>query len=158
MLIKRPITYENVHDAIETYIKESQNIVAETTASWREINDKQWSWDGSLYSITDRLIADVGKYCDHYQSDLLLTINAIMDELKKKDIDQQIFIFGIRKNGVDGVSYTASRVAENPDILDHDYYRKIYAVYIEKCTDEILQCPMIRLQLKDISDFYIIEI
>lgn len=152
MYLKRPITDKNVSDAISEYVKNSSNIVCDIEAYDRSTEDKKWFWVNPLCDITDILIRETGIHCKKHNSDVLITHNTMMKELKKTEISQNVFLFGIRDNGVDHLSYIADRIAHDPEILSKDYYHKIYAVYIKIGTDDILNCKNIHVQLKDISD------
>lgn len=146
MFSNQKITIEN----IKQYINNCDNIIANAIAS-RQHNEKGYYWDANLYSITDKLIADVGRYCESYGSDLLITLNSLKQALTNENIETRFFVFGIRRHGVDGIAYLESRINENPQILNHDYYRAIYAVQITSQTNEFTKEPELNIELKNIT-------
>lgn len=101
------------------------------TATWNASSQK---WDANLSSILTKLIQDTGRFTESYASDLFITWDTIEHLLdthpELMDEKHRFQIFGIRKCGVDGNSYVASRLADEHTriAVTNDYYRRIYAV------------------------------
>ena len=113
----------------------------------------------NVSSIATKLIQNVGRYCDNYASDFLITWKSIEECLNAKynGETRDVFAFGIRQLGVDGNDYIVNRLREwDKGFYPYDmaslYYRKILAVEIHKgpyslFPDEI----MTTVTLKDIT-------
>lgn len=150
MFSNQKITIEN----IKQYINNCDNIIANAIAS-RQHNEKGYYWDANLYSITDKLIAAVGRYCEMHGSDMLITLNSLNEALETDNIQTRFFVFGIRRHGVDGINYLQSRINDNPRILTNDYYRAIYAIQLNSGSNEFTKEPELTIELKDISSISI---
>lgn len=145
---------EITENHIKNYIDTCENVIAKDIARKNPYGDNK-SWDVNMHSITDKLIADVGRYCEMHGSDMLITLNSLNKALETDDIQTRFFVFGIRRHGVDGISYLQSRINDNPQILTNDYYRAIYAIQLNSGSNEFTKEPELTIELKDISSISI---
>lgn len=110
----------------------------------------------NLGTIIDRLIHDVGRYCETHCNDFLITWERVKEALANTTQGVDYIAFGIRQLGVDSNDFIYSRVANHP----HEpgwaslYYRKIYALRIwrklqTQYPDDVME---ITVTLKDITD------
>lgn len=86
----------------------------------------------NLSSMETFLIQQVGRFCDSYASDFLISWNTIRKILENPcPIQKTHYDFiGIREQGVDHLAYVISRcTSSSPEYLKA-YYRKLYAVRI----------------------------
>ena len=120
----------------------------------------------NLSSIFTYLLQITARFTERYADDVLYSIESIRHLCEtvyplEHDIDE-IFVFGIRENGVDGNLFTIQRCIETM-VPYHNYmhvkntYRRILAVRIHVTkTDEdgnqIYGDPHITCELKDITD------
>ena len=84
----------------------------------------------NISGILTRLIQNVGRFCEHYASDLLYDLAQVDAFLQPYDItsdNRWVLVFGIRENGVDGALFTSSRIKSE----GKDRYRKILALDIQ---------------------------
>ena len=113
----------------------------------------------NLSSISTRLIQECGRHCERFASDFLIDWNTVIEYCNEADdyMDyDQIVHFGIRRDGVDGQSFIINRISNsytgriNYSTIS-DYYRKIYAVRIQRKKDEYdNMCTFVTL--KDIQN------
>ena len=129
---------------IEKILNNDKNIVAEQILQISDLNHP------SIYSISDKIIADVGRFCERYQSDFLITWNSLMERIKTNE--SGICLFGIREDGVDGTSYVFLRMRDHKNDYSFraHYYRRIYAVEFKKIENEYHEILM-RIRLKNIG-------
>ena len=84
-------------------------------------------------SIASFLIKEAGRLCDHYASDLLYNLKEVDEALHKTETNfHKRIAFGFRKSGVDGNSFTLSKLSQ-PNIygsLDKEY-RVLYVLDID---------------------------
>ena len=90
-------------------------------------------------SIATFLIQNVGRFCERYASDFLITWNSLteyIDEPLTTNDDCKFFTFAIRKHGVDGNEFLMARINEWYNRYElyrvQKFYRHIYVVKIEK--------------------------
>ena len=107
-----------------------------------------------IQPLTDKIIQATGHYCESHSSDIIPQINELLKELQTGEINIWHFIFAIKKDGVDNLKQFQKRTNGIPDLLMHNYYRKIYAVNITKVSHE----DMINIELKDMTDIIPIDI
>ena len=125
-------------------IKNNKNVIAEFKLRCSEIKDSDTIY---CYDITNKLIEFVGRFCESYQSDMLVTWNSIINKIKT-DSDG-IYCFGIRRNGVDGNSFLFQRFRDGHPSAMTEFYRKILAVEFHK-TKEYNE-DVVNIQLKDVT-------
>lgn len=130
--------------------------------------------DINMSGILTHLIQQTGRFTEYYASDLFISWNSVLrtlDECVKKrprtadetnetntDDIQEInyIIFGIRKCGVDGNTFTFHRLMEtgNNPIYDYVYpehvYRKIFGLKLTVTWE--LAKPMVTAELKDLTN------
>lgn len=139
------------YDNITSYVRNCENIISDCKAQHNP-NIKEPYWHLShKYSISDKLIEIVGRYCEINQSDFLITYQSFLNELNEKIINQHFFIFGVRRMGVDGINNLEFNINENPTILSNDYYRAIYAIQITETNNEFTGENELKIELKNIS-------
>jgi hypothetical protein len=136
MRLNELTTYEELCQ----YVKENNDILSYTEFTHSQNNpaDELYWNSGCLYGITDPIIVNVGRFCERYQSDALVTINSLQQALKQKNPEETVFIFAIRELGVDGSGYLLDRIKNNDKIISSGYYRKILAVQLETKENSIL--------------------
>lgn len=100
-------------------------IIAKSQGYW---SDDAGRFDVNYSSILTHLIQSAGRWCENYASDLFIDWCEITSCLKDPDFLGGTYLFGFRKNGVDGESYIISN-AENGKNLS-DYYREILRLEI----------------------------
>lgn len=111
------------------------------------------------HDITDTLIENTGRFCERHQSDLLIDINRIKEDVKEAFAEKSdatlAWLIGIRRDGVDGNSFVCARLREtgrngyaNPAV----YYRRLYLVLAyQEAYQEEDDLNEICLELHDIS-------
>ncbi len=144
-------------------IKDKQPIMSET-GTYRAMTGKKPSWSINLSSISTKLIQEVGRFCERYASDFLIswkTIENLLNTPPKDLLPHERFgvqLFAIRQDGVDGNSYFICRAKDDQYARKlPDYYRKTYAVTwkISNHTDPELaeqQEPILHICLYDLSN------
>ncbi len=107
----------------------------------------------SLDSIYQVLIAATGRFVESHAADLLVSLPHIENHIRDLTTTHDTIYFGLRRNGVDHKAYIELR-AFNDGIVPHDYYRRIYAVVINKTedTDGCGDYINITISLFEISD------
>lgn len=101
----------------------------------------------NLSGILTQLIQSVGRFCEHYASDLLYDLAQVDAFLQPYDItsdNRWVLVFGIHENGVDGAIFTSSRIKSE----GKNKYRKILALDIQ---DRLVPCER-RFTLVDITN------
>lgn len=105
-------------------------------------------YDINLSSIATILIQNVGRFCERYASDFLITWNSVNRILESDEQNfDELILFGIRENGVDHDAYILSNLEQYknlPGYFDH-YYRKIFALRLQASSG------MMTATLKDIK-------
>ena len=137
-------TYKTIRNAFEN----GENICIETGPLG----------DTNLSAIYTKLIQDVGRFAEHYASDMLYSIHYI-DTLCNsiypiEECIDEIYVFGIRKSGVDGNGFLMSRLTEgitpyNPYLKTEQVYRKVLAVRV--LIRQVDGQPKVHCQLKNIT-------
>lgn len=105
---------------------------------------------GSIYQV---LIAATGRFVESNAADLLISIPHIENHIHDLTTTHDTVYFGLRRNGVDHKAYIELR-AFNDGIVLRDYYRRIYAVVIDKTeeTDGFGYYINVTISLFEISD------
>lgn len=86
----------------------------------------------NLSDLYTFLIQEVGRFCEHYASDFLITYDSLTRVIENPNPNMKTTyrFIGIRQSGVDDIAYVLSRFTQdNPNVLTH-YYRKLYALRI----------------------------
>lgn len=111
--------------------------------------DGYWStyenhWDINYSSILTRLIQSAGRFCKNYASDLFIDWINIEKRLTEKNLYTDgvyEYLFGMRKQGVDHMSYILSN-ANNGKYLS-DYYSEMFKLTVKvvntKITMELIE-------------------
>lgn len=107
--------------------------------------------DINMGDIIDILMQNVGRFCEKNLEDFILTWK-YLEKMAKQKVNkntEDIICFAIRKLGVDSNSFLISRLENNCDGkgLAEIYYRKIFAVIINRQIDNSIIC-----ELHDITD------
>lgn len=100
----------------------------------------------NLSEIESILVANAGRYCEHYASDIICDVKELHDCIKDDDKTNEILAIGLRENGTDENTYLTCRLNQcntETDIcnLICNYYRKIFLIKIIKAKD-IVRCIM----------------
>lgn len=120
--------------------------------------------NANITSILTFLIRECGRFTERFASDALYTMDHLRDIARKKcDFDEpfdEIFIFGIRQDGVDGENYIMKNLADSRRSLnDYVYashtYRKIYAVRARVFREKGLYSPRCEFSLRDLSHSFL---
>lgn len=112
----------------------------------------------NLSQIATRLIQECGSKCERFASDFLVTWEAVLEDIehlrKTREEDSILYIFGIRKDGVDGSCFTLCRLYKH-DSLDlsvrDDYYRGIFGLCVECIPEDDIFSYVLRVTFKDIQ-------
>lgn len=72
-------------------------------------------------SIQTRLIREA-VVCQHWASDIIITINSIQSVLDEGNFTEKEFLIGFRELGVDGTSYVNARL-ESPEMYGNPYFK-----------------------------------
>ena len=131
-----------ITNAVDNALKQKHNILAEDSAS----SSVGYCMSMNASSIQTKLIQLVGRFCESYASDLLITLSDLQpfisqDKLPPFDAEKPhrwIIGVGIRELGVDGNNFILSRLKEtqlpgHEYVFPHHQYRKVLALEI---TDE----------------------
>lgn len=99
------------------------------------------NWDINCSSILTALIQSAGRYCHNYASDLFIDWSAIAKRLENSD-DRYTdgvyeYLFGVRKSGVDGITFILSQANNNSDGYFSEYYSEIFKLTVTVDTDDI---------------------
>lgn len=119
----------------------------------------------NVSDIATILIQNVGRFCESYASDFLITWETVqslinnkqlaVQDLTDKESTQDIIIFAIRKRGVDGNGYLINNLenyADTPGRIT-EYYRKILALEIKRYKNQIdPRTISVACTLKDITN------
>ncbi len=102
-----------------------------------------------LYDITNFMIGQVGRFCESYATDFLISWDSFIKHVKEDE--EGIHYFGIRESGVDGDTYTFN-TCKNGEVGRR--YRKLYAVEFHRFhsgigTDDI----MIYYRIHDLGNY-----
>lgn len=92
-------------------------------------------------SIQTRLIREA-VVCQHWASDIIITINSIQSVLDEGNFTEKEFLIGFRELGVDGTSYVNARF-ESPEMYGNPYFK------IFKLTATCDECDWVTLELSE---------
>lgn len=109
-----------------------KNVICRETGSWDAYNGE---FNINYSSILTRLIQSAGRFCIHHASDLFIDWKNLDDQLHERDFVGGKYLFGMRKDGVDGESYII-RNAENGRSL-YNYYMEMFMLEITVDDDQI---------------------
>lgn len=142
----------NLDSLIEDSYDKSNNIIVTCKGEIGNLN---------TYAISDEIIKQTGRFCEHYQSDCIITINS-MNKLCSEPVTKDttnIICFGIRTNGVDDNDFIQSRIESKYQALNRYltnewaelYYHRILAVKITRKPDKSITCELkqIKIQVTD---------
>ena len=113
----------------------------------RMIEARGRDFDINYSSILTKLIQECGRLCESYASDLFITWNGIVQNLKEKTMGTSVYLFGIREMGVDHNEFILGRYNNNGCYAKHEY-RKIYRLNI------IVESDLIKMELYEIDRPY----
>ena len=112
---------------IEKAFNKNEHIIATASGVLGHIN---------LSEIATILIQNVGRFCEQYASDFLITWNTVEQLVSeyKPDETSEIICFAIRRQGVDHNTFLLNRLEEHQHIAGwvDTYYRQILALEIKK--------------------------
>lgn len=121
-------------EALETAFEKSEIIYEERGSRITELN---------LSSIATKLIQETGRYCERYASDFLINWDNVKNTIEEyhdlSETASKIIYFGIRRDGVDHDAFILSQLTNHIHTaysIIGNYYRKIYAVKIERVLDD----------------------
>lgn len=143
---------DSIHPIIETAYKNQTDIIFTEVGCWSQNEEK---YNINYSNIATILIQNVGRFCENYASDFLITWKRVEKSIYLHEKNREIIIFGIRKSGVDHDTYLISNVNTYKHHAGYieNYYRKILALEIRKTDPENRDgCgDCIRMELKDIT-------
>lgn len=86
----------------------------------------------NISDITTFLIQNVGRYCDRYASDLLISHELLINTINNLNPDRktEYLWLGLRESGVDGIAYIISNMKEHSPEYVSEYYRKVFCIKI----------------------------
>ena len=113
----------------------------------------------NMSGISTRLIQDVGRFCERYASDFIISWDAVREQLEPRHITEPyhaVELFAIRRSGVDHNSFFMSRLRNDSQggffCCEH-VYRKVLALGIELLPAEYPdRFPRAACILKDLTD------
>lgn len=110
------------------------NPVASQTVSLKELKSDRLY----LYSISDKLITDVGRFCECHNTDFMVSWDTMINDMKSDENDEGVYYFGIRDFGVDHNAYIFINIREHKYDVGYiaHYYRKLYAVRFKKNSED----------------------
>lgn len=103
----------------------------------------------NLSEIETILIQNAGQLCKRYASDVIYNIKALEECVKNsKDVDDSLFVFAIRENGVDDCGFLTLCLEQCEDVrrVCNCFYKKILAIKVTKENNGNVVC-----QLKEIT-------
>ena len=86
----------------------------------------------NISDITTFLIQNVGRYCDRYASDMLISHESLINIINNLNPDRktEYLWLGLRESGVDGIAYIISNMKEHSPEYISEYYRKVFCIKI----------------------------
>ena len=86
----------------------------------------------NISDITTFLIQNVGRYCDRYASDLLITHESLINTINNLNPDRktEYLWLGLRESGVDGIAYIIANIKDHSPEYIAEYYRKVFCIRI----------------------------
>ena len=116
------------HDIFDRAVRDRKDKIIKS-ANWTPVD---MPVNISTEAICDHLIHSAGRFCKRYASDLIISWNSFIEDLKKIEEDDYIYVFAIREDGVDGNMFFPARICQYKDY----YYRDIYFLKMKKHFDE----------------------
>ena len=86
--------------------------------------------DVNISDIMTHIVHDVGRFCEHYASDVFINHDSLMKKLDNLPENNQTEYtwFGIRESGVDDISYILCNMNNQSPEYISQYYRRLYCV------------------------------
>lgn len=86
----------------------------------------------NISDITTFLIQNVGRYCDRYASDLLISYESLINTINNLNPDRknEYLWLGLRESGVDGIAYIIASMKDHSPEYIAAYYRKVFCIKI----------------------------
>lgn len=86
----------------------------------------------NISDITTFLIQNVGRYCDRYASDLLISHESLINTINNLNPDRktEYLWLGLRESGVDGIAYIIANIKNHSPEYIAAYYRKVFCIKI----------------------------
>lgn len=86
----------------------------------------------NISDITTFLIQNVGRYCDRYASDLLISHESLINTINNLNPDRknEYLWLGLRESGVDGIAYIIASMKDHSPEYIAAYYRKVFCIKI----------------------------
>lgn len=86
----------------------------------------------NISDITTFLIQNVGRYCDRYASDLLISHESLINIINNLNPDRknEYLWLGLRESGVDGIAYIIANIKDHSPEYIAEYYRKVFCIKI----------------------------
>ena len=113
----------------------------------------------NLSSIITRLIQDVGRFCERFASDFIISWDMVRKQLEPRPVTEPYYaveIFGIRRAGVDHNNFFLSHLRNDSRggyFCCENVYRQVLALGIEILPAESPErCPRVACTLKDLTD------
>lgn len=86
----------------------------------------------NISDITTFLIQNVGRYCDRYASDLLISHESLINTINNMNPNRknEYLWLGLRESGVDGIAYIIANIKNHSPEYIAAYYRKVFCIKI----------------------------
>lgn len=86
----------------------------------------------NISDITTFLIQNVGRYCDRYASDLLISHESLINTINNLNPDRknEYLWLGLRESGIDGIAYIIASMKDHSPEYIAAYYRKVFCIKI----------------------------
>ena len=110
-------------------IAELRSALAGTITETGSYNPLEGKWEINYSSILTRLIQEVGRWCEHYASDLFVQWKyEIEQKLDNGTLETDSFVFAMYNSGVHHKEWYENQKNE------HNYYRAVW--FLDVVTDE----------------------
>lgn len=87
----------------------------------------EFKMEANLSSEFSELIRQAAR-CNRYGSDLIYDINNVNDAMETWEGERKLFVFGFRRDGVDGNSFVLSRINNECKSI-YDIHKLYFAIY-----------------------------
>lgn len=77
--------------------------------------------------ILTELIQTTGRFCEYFASDLFIDWQTVMEEFDADELEDSMYLFGIRQNGVDHLPWVINRYNNRTE----NEYRAVYRLKVE---------------------------
>lgn len=132
-MLRKKYTAESLMEALRPYGK--------PITATGYLSQYTYEWDINCSSILTVLIQSAGRYCQNYASDLFIDWSAIAKRLENNDdgyMDGAYeYLFGIRKSGVDGITFILCQANNNDIGYFSQYYSEIFKLTVTVNADKI---------------------